>query len=117
MPTILIIDDEPTITDVVAEVHTDEGYETLTARGAQAALAMLASQRPDLMLLDLFMPEMSGLDLLAHLRADASLASIPVVMMTAGALSSADLGPDGRTRVIRKPFDMDHLIATVRTLV
>jgi CheY-like chemotaxis protein len=117
VPTILIIDDEPTIIDVVAEVLTDEGYETLTARGGQAALALLAQQRPDLMLLDLFMPEMSGLDLLARLEADESLATIPVVMMTAGALGNVDLSRGRPTQVIRKPFDMDDLIATVRTMV
>lgn len=117
MPTILIIDDEPTIIDVVAEVLTDEGYETLTARGGQAALAMIAARRPDLMVLDLFMPEMSGLDLLARIQADETLSSIPVVLMTAGALGNLTVSHAGPTQMIRKPFDMDDLISTVRTLV
>lgn len=117
VPTILIIDDEPSITDVVAEVLTDEGYETLIASGGRDALHMLAECRPDLMLLDLFMPEMSGLDLLAQLQADERLASIPVVMMTAGAMANLSFGHGGPTQVIAKPFDVEDLLATVRTLV
>ncbi len=117
VPTILIIDDEPSITDVVAEVLTDEGYETLTACGGRDALNVLAERHPDLLLLDLFMPEMSGLDLLAKLQADERLAKIPVVMMTAGAMANLSIGHAGPTQVLAKPFDVDHLLATVRTLV
>lgn len=117
MPTILIIDDEPSITDVVAEVLTDEGYETLIASGGRDALDLLAAHRPDLMLLDLFMPEMSGLDLLARLQADKRLAGIPVVMMTAGVMGDMNLSHSGPTHVLAKPFNVDDLIATVRTLV
>ncbi len=117
MSTILIIDDEPTIIEVVAEVLADEGYETLTATGGRDALHLLAAQRPDLMLLDLYMPDMSGLDLLALLQSDAALASIPVVMMTAGVLSALELEHAGPTQIISKPFNVDDLVATVRRLV
>lgn len=117
MPTILIIDDEPAITDVVAEVLIDEGYETLTAWGGRHALDLIAERRPDLMLLDLFMPEMSGLELLARLQSDEHLASIPVLMMTAGAPGNLALCHGGPTQLISKPFDVDDLLATVRTMV
>lgn len=117
MTTILIIDDEPAIAEVVAEVLTDEGFLTLTAPNGHAALSMLAEQRPDLMLLDVFMPGMSGLDLLARLKGDAALAGIPVVMMSAGAFSDNQLNEQGAAQVISKPFDVDQLVQTVRTLV
>lgn len=116
MPTVLIIDDEPTIAEVVAEVLTDEGYRTLTARGARDGLSMLAEHRPDLMVLDLIMPEMSGLELLARLQSDAFLAHIPVVMMTAGTLSGLALRHAGPTQLLSKPFNVDDLLATVLTL-
>lgn len=117
MPTILIIDDEPAIAEVVAEVLVDEGYEALTASRGRDALALIATRPPDLMLVDLYMPEMSGLDLLAHIRGDAVLSLIPIVMMTAGTLSEFDLGRSGAAQVISKPFNVDDLIATVRMLV
>lgn len=117
VPTILIVDDEPTITEVVAEVLGDEGYATITARGGSDALALMAAQRPDLMLLDLVMPEMSGIDLLARLQGDANLASIPVVMMTAGSYGNLVLSHGGPTQLLSKPFNVDDLIATVRTMV
>lgn len=117
MPTILIIDDEPAIAEVVAEVLTDEGYMTLTASGGRDALALLAEHRPDLMLLDVYMPEMSGLDLLRQLRDDEALARIPVVMMTAGTLNDLELSRSGATQVLSKPFDVEALISTVRTLL
>ncbi|NTU84866.1 MAG: response regulator [Chloroflexales bacterium] len=117
MPTILIIDDEPAIAEVVAEVLLDEGYETLTANRGRDALDIMAEHRPDLMLLDVYMPEMSGLDLLAHIQGDAALSLIPVVVMTAGTMSELDLSRTGAAQVISKPFNVDDLIATVRTLV
>jgi CheY-like chemotaxis protein len=117
VPTILIIDDEPSIAEVVAEVLLDEGYDPQTAASGREALALLAERRPDLILLDLFMPEMNGLDLLAHLQGDPALALIPVVLMTAGALCELDLHHSGVAQVISKPFNLNELIATVQTLV
>lgn len=117
VPTILIIDDEASIAEVMAEVLLDEGYATLTANHGREALALIATCRPDLMLLDLFMPEMSGLDVLAHMQHDAALALIPVVMMTAGSISDLDLSHKGVIQVMSKPFSLDELIATVRTLL
>ncbi|MEI8167874.1 MAG: response regulator, partial [Chloroflexales bacterium] len=93
------------------------GYATLTANHGREALALIATCRPDLMLLDLFMPEMSGLDVLAHMQHDAALALIPVVMMTAGSISDLDLSHKGVIQVMSKPFSLDELIATVRTLL
>ena len=115
--TILIVDDELAIADVVSELLSEEGYATRIAIGGDHALAMLERERPDLVLLDLYMPGMSGVDLLAHLRADASLASLPVVVMTAGAIDSADLTSRGATGMISKPFEVDALLETVRGLL
>lgn len=117
MTTILIIDDEPAIAEIVSEVLVDEGYETLTASRGRDALDLIAEHPPDLLLLDVYMPEMSGLDLLAHIQGDAMLSLIPVVMMTAGAVSELNLSLNGAAQVISKPFNVDDLIATVRTLV
>jgi len=115
--TILIVDDELPIADVVAELLSEEGYSTLIATDGDHALAVLEQERPDLVLLDLYMPGMSGIDLLASLRTNPSLASIPIVMMTAGAVDSAELIGQGATGLISKPFEVDSLLETVRTLL
>jgi CheY-like chemotaxis protein len=115
--TILIVDDEVPIADVVAELLSEEGYSTRVAIGGDHALAMLERERPDLVLLDLYMPGMSGVDLLARLRADAALADLPIVVMTAGAIDSEELTGRGATGTISKPFEVDTLLETVRTLL
>jgi CheY-like chemotaxis protein len=114
---ILIVDDELPIADVVAELLGEEGYATRIATGGDHALAMLENERPDLVLLDLYMPGMSGVDLLARLRADANLAGLPVVVMTAGAIDSAELTGRGASGMISKPFEVEALLHTVRELL
>jgi CheY-like chemotaxis protein len=115
--TILIVDDELPIADVVAELLGEEGYATMIAVGGDHALAMLEQERPDLVLLDLYMPGMSGVDLLAHLRADARHANLPIVVMTAGSIDSAELVGHGATGMISKPFEVEALLETVRGLL
>lgn len=115
--TILIVDDEQPIADIVAEVLSEEGYTTLIASGGEHALAILAVRRADLMLLDLYMPGVSGIDVLVHLRTSGVIDSMPVVVMTAGTVDMADLGRHGVTRVLPKPFEVDALIETVRELL
>lgn len=116
-PTILIVDDEQPIADIVAEVLGEEGYTTLVASGGAHALELLAVSRADLMLLDLYMPGLSGVDVLAQLRSSDTHAHMPVVVMTAGTVDLDDLSRQGATRVLPKPFEVDTLLATVRDLV
>jgi DNA-binding response OmpR family regulator len=113
--TVLIVDDEPSIADVLAELLSEEGYQTQIAIGGDHALSMLATGRPDLMLLDLYMPGMSGIEVLASLRANDAFVALPVLMMTAGSIDRDDLTGQGATAVISKPFEMDTLLETVRT--
>jgi two-component system nitrogen regulation response regulator NtrX len=114
--TVLIVDDELSIAEIIAEVLDEEGYVTLLASGGDQAMEILATRRPDLILLDLYMPGMSGLDLLRHLRSADGTETLPVVVMTAGTVDTAALGRQGATRVLPKPFEVDALIATVRSL-
>jgi DNA-binding response OmpR family regulator len=115
--TILIVDDELPITDIVAEVLGEEGFTTLVALGGEHAIELLASGKADLMLLDLYMPGLSGLDVLNHLRANGALDQLPVIVMTAGTVDSADLSRLGAARVLAKPFEVDVLIDTVKALL
>lgn len=115
--TVLIVDDELPIAEIIAEVLDEEGYTTMVASGGAQALAMLASGQPDLVLLDLYMPGMSGLDVLQRLRSVGDFITLPIVVMTAGTVDTADLNRQGATQVLPKPFEVEALIATVRALI
>src|SRR5687767_2508159 len=80
---VLVVDDDPSLREILHTALTDEGYEAQTATDGNHALATLRIWRPDLIVLDLMMPGMSGWSFRRALLADASLASIPVVVVTA----------------------------------
>ena len=82
MSTILIIDDEPVACGTLARVLRREGFDTIAAHGGMAALELLAVRTPDLILLDVRMPDLDGLELLEILQAEPRWKSLPVIMMT-----------------------------------
>ncbi len=107
---ILLIDDDSDIREVVGESLEFAGHEVSTARDGCEGLARARSFRPDLILLDLMMPGMSGWEFRAAQLCDAELATIPVVVVTA-------LGHDPDIKVsavLAKPFRLDDLLAHVR---
>jgi signal transduction histidine kinase/DNA-binding LacI/PurR family transcriptional regulator/CheY-like chemotaxis protein len=89
--TILVVDDDPGTLDLHSRLVEQTGCGVLTARNGREALALLEHSRPDLILLDLMMPEMDGFAVLDALRARESTRDIPVVILTARLLSDADL--------------------------
>ena len=91
--TILIVDDEPTIVEVVELYLRREGFRVLTAGDGAAALSAVQQERPDLIVLDLMLPGMSGLDVTRQLRAGGAL---PIIMLTArGEETDRVVGPNG----------------------
>src|SRR5687768_1076250 len=78
--TILIVDDEPTIVEVVGLYLQREGFRVLTAADGLSALALVEQQRPDLVVLDLMLPGLGGLEVTRRLRASGAL---PIIMLTA----------------------------------
>ncbi len=83
--TVMIIDDEPDTAEVFAEMMRLTGYRVLKTYSGTPALALVAQERPDIIILDIMMPGVSGLDVLHQLRADSDLSSIPVVVVSAKA--------------------------------
>jgi len=79
---ILIVDDDPDVVLFLSTVLQDQGFEALEARDGEEGFKKTLSERPDLILLDLMMPEKSGISLLHDLKADQELAKIPVIMVT-----------------------------------
>lgn len=116
---ILVVDDEPEIVKAIRTNLEMEGYEVLEAYNGPDALRIAREERPDLMVLDVLMPEMDGWQVLREVRGDEALKDMPVVLLTA--LSSdrdVDTGWElGAHRYLTKPFEPERLIETVRELL
>ncbi|WP_272005013.1 response regulator transcription factor [Roseovarius sp. ZX-A-9] len=116
---ILIAEDEPAILDPLSFILELAGWQVASVTDGEAALIEVQRQKPRLLLLDIMLPKLSGLDVLRILRGEPRLADIPVLIVTARGQSrdrglALDLKADG---FITKPFDNDELIEEVRRLL
>lgn len=107
---ILVVDDEAAIAEVIGSVLEDEGYTVATVADGEAALALLrdGASRPCLAFLDLMMPGMNGWELREAMLADPSLASVPVVILSA--FTAGDMGSLRSVAVIQKPFQLERIV-------
>jgi len=112
--TILVVDDEPPILQVISGILLDEGFEVLTALDGETALKVVAAEAPDLALLDIALPGMDGLELLEELK--RSHPALPVVMISAyGSVENAVRATRlGAYDFIEKPPHADKILLTVR---
>ena len=113
---ILVVENEKSISHFISAVFSTNGYEAMQARTGQEALSMISSHCPDLIILDLGLPDMDGMDILRQLR---SWSSLPVVVVSARSherdkVNALDLGADD---YLTKPFGTDELLARVRTAI
>ena len=113
MPTVLVVDDEFGIVDVLETILTDEGYRVLTACNGKQGLVRLAEQKPDVVLSDFMMPILGGDGMLRAMAAVPDYQRIPVIMMSS-------LGEDviaetckGYTAFLHKPFRVAAVLSTV----
>jgi CheY-like chemotaxis protein len=107
---VLVVDDESDIRQAMAEILADEGYQVADAGDGAEALAKVRAFHPEVVLLDLMMPGMSGWDFLRAARGDPELSGIPVIVLSA-------LGGERAIEAeafIEKPFDLDTLLRAVR---
>ena len=81
--TVLIIEDEADAAELFAEMMRVSGFRVLKTASSTPALSLIATEKPDLIILDIMMPEVSGLDILRQMRQDSALAAIPVVVVSA----------------------------------
>ena len=116
---ILIVDDEDDILHFLDLVLREKGYEVETATGGQEALTKAQLMRPDLVLLDIMMPQMDGWEVLKLLRVDEETATIPVAMLSARteARDRVQGLQEGAIDYICKPFSPDELAARVRRVL
>jgi len=114
--TIMVVDDEQSILDVVEAVLIQEGYNVIKATSGEDAMEKLKSVKPDLILLDYFMPKMSGGDVLEKIRADDNLKDLKVIFLTA----AAGLWKYEKLNIldyIKKPFDNKDLVQRIKNAI
>lgn len=116
---ILIVDDDRQIARLVAAYLEQAGFRTLTAYDGATALRLLQSERPDLVVLDLMLPDADGADITRALRGDAKFAALPIIMLTARVedadrIVGLELGADD---YITKPFNPREVVARVRAVL
>jgi len=114
---ILVVDDDRAVRDALRRALTLGGYEVHVADGGETGLAQVAASQPDAMVLDVMMPDLSGIDVCRHLRRDGN--RIPILMLTArDAISDRVEGLDaGADDYLVKPFDVGELKARLRALL
>ena len=113
--TILVADDESHILNVVSLKLTNAGFNVLTARDGREALEIARHDKPDLLITDYHMPELSGLELCQQLKQDPATSDIPAIMLTARgyALEPQDTERSGILFMLSKPFSPRQLLETV----
>lgn len=117
--TILVADDESHILHVVSLKLRNAGYRVLTARDGLEALELAQQEKPDLLITDYHMPQLSGLELCQRLKQQPATSSIPTIMLTARGyhLEPSDTEKSGILRMVSKPFSPRQLLATVNEVL
>jgi two-component system, OmpR family, alkaline phosphatase synthesis response regulator PhoP len=118
-PSVLVVDDEDDILDLIGYNFEREGYVVRTARDGMEALEKARAQRPDLVILDIMMPRMDGIETCRRLRADSSLGEVPILMLTARTeeehqVEGLDVGAD---IYLSKPVSIPVLLSQSRALL
>ncbi|HPA17977.1 MAG TPA: response regulator transcription factor [Verrucomicrobiae bacterium] len=116
---ILVVEDEQDVRDLLVLTLRNAGYQTLTAETGTGALRKAASEHPDLILLDLMLPEMSGTEICRRLRADPATANTPVIIVSAKSeevdkILGLELGADD---YVTKPFSPRELVLRIKKLL
>ncbi len=113
--TILVVDDEARVRSALTQLLEDEGYQVAVVRNGKEAIDYLeqSTTAPCLILLDMMMPEMSGVQFRTHQQSNPVLANIPVVVMSASLYLAQSADVLGVAEYIHKPFDIDALLSIV----
>src|SRR5712671_2798013 len=110
---VLVVDDQPQITRVLRTVLTSQGYQVRTAAEGEAALSNFKEWNPELVITDLYMPHMNGVELCRRIR---SISSVPIIVLSVKGeeRSKVEALDSGADDYVTKPFGIDELMARVR---
>jgi DNA-binding response OmpR family regulator len=116
---ILIVDDDPCLLRLVGYILEKEGYEIVTAMDGQEALEKVETENPDLVLLDVMMPGINGLEVCRQLRHQPETAGLPIIMLSARSKVSDRIAglQAGANDYIAKPFDASEIVACIAALL
>ena len=114
--TILLADDEEALHKVLGKRLQLWGFQVLPAMDGQEAVQLAKTQHPDLILLDVMMPTLNGLDAAHQLKQDPATSRIPIILVTAKArqLSQEQIQASGACAVVQKPYDADQLLRLIQ---
>ena len=116
--TILVIDDDPALLELASELLSGDGHRVLVAPSGEDALVMVRAIRPDLILLDYFMPKVDGVAVIERLKADTATRGIPVVAITSGTAADAKkLSQAGSVASILKPFEPSEFLRVIADIL
>lgn len=117
MPRILVVDDDPDVCNTVQRILFNNGYEVATFQEARKAIEDANTQAPDLILMDLMMPKLTGEEAIKELKNTSNLANIPIIILT-GLISAEEMTNttvDGKSyRILGKPYKMEALVTAVK---
>jgi CheY-like chemotaxis protein len=117
MRTLLVVDDDRVVRRVIRGMLEGLGYAIREAADGRQALEEVAARRPDVIILDIVMPELNGLAVLDELRAAGHVESVPIIAITGSITPEAVIREKGARGVLRKPFSRQELRAAVETVV
>lgn len=117
--TVLIIEDEEDAAELFAEMMRVSGFRVLKTSKSAPAISMMSADKPDVVLLDIMMPEISGVDILRQMRRDPNLADIPVIVVTAKSMpADIKIGMEaGASTYITKPVGFQELKEAVERML
>jgi len=120
MSRILVIDDSEAMTQLLSDFLTSHGYEVETAGNAEEAFQSVKRQRPDLLLLDIQLPDINGFELCRHFRSRPDTRGVPIILISATAIQTQDKVQglqQGADDYLSKPFEMPELLERIRAVM
>ena len=120
MARIYVVDDERDLTWLLEKSLSHEGHQVVCANDGREALRLMHQQRPDLVILDVTMPHMDGIEVHRRMRSDPALSAMPVLFLTVKGATVKDRIEDfeaGRDDYLAKPFDLKELKARIEALL
>jgi excisionase family DNA binding protein len=116
-PRVLVVDDDPSVREYVRASLELEGYVVVEADGAEEGMRAIEAEPPDLILLDVMMPNVDGWELLRRIHEQHGAGTIPVLMFSGAVNAAGEAESRGAQGFMRKPFDPDELVAQAKQMV